>query len=72
MYIFCKQKTKKKLGLNTGATSVGHGCQTLVNKTKRKVPSKKTSNCSLKKKKKKTKTNLSLSYTKQNINFFFY
>ena len=46
----CKQKTKKKLGLNTGATPVGHGCQTLVNKTKRKVPSKKTSNCSFKKK----------------------
>ena len=34
----CKKKKekKKKLSLNIGATPVGHGCQTPVNKTKEK------------------------------------
>ena len=58
----CKQKTKKNMSLNIGATSVGHGCQTPVNKTKGKFHNffffkkkKKTSNWSFKKKNKKTK-----------------
>ena len=36
VYICVNKKRRKKLSLNTGATLVGHGCQTPVNKTKEK------------------------------------
>ena len=41
VYICVNKKRRKKLSLNTGATLVGHGCQTPVNKTKEKFHKKK-------------------------------
>ena len=51
VYICVNKKRRKKLSLNIGATLVGHGCQTPVNKTKEKFHK-------FIKKKKKNKTSL--------------
>ena len=53
VYICVNKKRRKKLSLNTGATLVGHGCQTPVNKTKEKFHKKKIQLVLKKKKKKK-------------------